>query len=108
MSDSVSTSDLSKTNRREFLKKGSTLAAATALSTLVVPHVFAAEDNTIRLALIGCGGRGGGAVANALATKAGPVKLVAMADLFDTQIKEHLDSLKTEFKEAVDVTPERM
>ena len=33
---------------------------------MAVPHVHAAEDNTIRLALIGCGGRGSGAVANAM------------------------------------------
>ena len=45
-----------------------------------------AEDNTIRLALIGCGGRGSGAAANALTVPNGHAKLVAMADLFEDRI----------------------
>ena len=53
----------------------------------MVPHVHAAEDNTIRVALIGCGGRGTGAAANALSTKSGPIKLVAMADVFPEQAR---------------------
>ncbi len=87
------------TSRREFLKTTTQFAAASALAGVAFPHVHAAEDNTIRLALIGCGGRGSGAVANAMSagglvlgddggTKraarsgaGGPVKLVAMADL---------------------------
>ena len=54
------------TSRREFLKDTGRLAAASALAGVVLPHVHAGEDNTIRLALIGCGGRGSGAVANAM------------------------------------------
>ena len=53
-------------SRREFIKTTSQLAAASALAGVALPHVHAAEDNTIRLALIGCGGRGSGAVANAM------------------------------------------
>ncbi len=93
-------------NRRQFLSTTSTLAAATALAGVAIPHVFAAEDNTIRLALIGCGGRGGGAVANALATKSGPVKLVAMADIFQERIDEHYENLSKN-KEQVDVPKDR-
>jgi hypothetical protein len=62
------------TSRRAFL--GSTLAG------IALPHVFAAEDNTIQFALVGCGGRGTGAAENALGIKNGPTKLVAMADVF--------------------------
>jgi len=36
------------------------------LAGVAIPHVHAGEDNTIRLALIGCGGRGSGAAANAM------------------------------------------
>ena len=54
------------TPRREFIKSTVRFAAASALAGVAIPHVFAAEDNTIRLALIGCGGRGSGAVANAM------------------------------------------
>ena len=53
-------------SRRDFLKTTGQFAAASALAGLTLPHVHAAEDNTIRLALIGCGGRGSGAVGNAM------------------------------------------
>jgi len=45
--------------------------------------VHGTEGNTIQLALIGCGGRGSGAVSNAMEAPGGPVKLIAMADLFE-------------------------
>ena len=53
-------------SRRDFIKTTGQFAAASALAGVALPHVHAAEDNTIRLALIGCGGRGSGAVANAM------------------------------------------
>ena len=55
-------------SRRDFHKRAGQIAAATALSAMVVPHVHAAEDNTINLALIGTGGRGTGAVVGAAAS----------------------------------------
>ncbi|MCZ7640846.1 MAG: twin-arginine translocation signal domain-containing protein [Verrucomicrobia bacterium] len=54
------------TTRREFLARTGQAAAVSALAGVSLPWVHAAEDNTIRLALIGCGGRGTGAAANAL------------------------------------------
>jgi predicted dehydrogenase len=92
-----------KPNRRDFLRTTSNVAAASALAGVVIPAVHAAEDNTLRIALIGCGGRGGGAAANALATTGGPVKLVAMADLFEDHVKIRHDSLKKQFGANVDV-----
>jgi len=53
-------------SRRAFIKATSQIAAASALAGVAIPYVHAAEDNTIRLALIGCGGHGSGAVANAM------------------------------------------
>ncbi|NUQ61939.1 MAG: twin-arginine translocation signal domain-containing protein, partial [Pirellulales bacterium] len=44
--------------RRDLLKAGGTAAAASALAGVAVPRVHAAENHTIRLALIGCGSRG--------------------------------------------------
>ena len=58
--------------RREFLKNTGRVAAASALTATSVPLVHAGEDNTIRVAVIGCGGRGTGAAANALTVKHGP------------------------------------
>jgi hypothetical protein len=69
-------------SRRDFLKLSGHLVAASALSGVSVPRIYAGESSTIRLALVGCGGRGTGAVADAFAATGGPVKLYAMADLF--------------------------
>jgi predicted dehydrogenase len=92
--------------RREFLRHGSRLIAASALAGVAIPRVHAAEDNTIRLALIGCGGRGSGAVANALQTK-GPTKLCIMADAFDSRLQSSLKQLSQAFEKQVDVPAER-
>jgi hypothetical protein len=83
------------------------MAGASALAGVVLPHVHAAENNTIQLALVGCGGRGTGAAVNALQTRSGPTKLVAMADLAASRINDNLDKLKTQFPAQVDVPPER-
>ncbi len=48
------------------------MAAASALAGVAIPAVHAAEDNTIQVALVGCGGRGTGAAGNALSTTPGP------------------------------------
>ena len=56
----------------------------------MLPHVHAQDSQTIQIALIGCGGRGSGAAANALSAKDGPVKLVAMADVFENRLEEQL------------------
>ncbi len=95
-------------NRREFLKTTSAIAAASALAGVNIPHVFAAEDNTIRLALIGCGGRGAGAVENALSTTGGPIKLVAMADVFEEKLKGSYANLKQTHSDKLDVPQDRM
>ncbi len=76
---------------------------------LALPRsVHAGADDTIKLALIGCGGRGSGAVAQALSTE-GPVKLWAVADAFADRMESSLEALKKTPKMAdrVDVPPER-
>src|SRR5215472_1632007 len=67
--------------RRDFLKGGGRIAGASALAGVALPYVHAQENNTIQLALVGCGGRGTGATENALGINNGPIKLVAMADV---------------------------
>jgi predicted dehydrogenase len=94
-------------SRRAFLRDTGRLAAASALAGLVVPRVHAAGDDTIKVALVGCGGRGTGAAANALATTSGPIKLVAMADVFDNRLNGSHDQLKKECGDKVDVPPDR-
>jgi len=95
------------TSRREFLKRSGQVTAASALATAAVPRVHAAEDNTIRIVLVGCGGRGTGAAANALSVGAAPVKLVAMADIFENRLKGSLNNLSNKFANQVDVPADR-
>jgi len=93
--------------RRQFLARSGAAAASSALAGVALPHVHAAEDNTIRLALIGCGGRGSGAAANAFESPNGPVKLVAMADLFADRLNKSFDTLHEKYAAQMDVPPER-
>lgn len=94
-------------SRREFLKASGKVAATSALAGAAIPHVHAAEDSTIKLALVGCGGRGTGAVADAFSTTGGPVKLHAMADLFENRLQGSHQRLRQAFADKVDVPPER-
>ncbi len=96
------------TSRREFLKTTGRIAAVSALAGVAIPHVHAQGKDEIQVALVGCGGRGTGAAANALSTsKSGPVKLVAMADVFDNKLKQSYDSLNRNFSSQMDVPPDR-
>src|ERR1700722_18486534 len=90
-------------SRREFIKNTGKLAAVLALANVAIPAVHAAGSDVIQVALIGCGGRGGGAAANALSVKRGPIKLVAMADIFPDRLQKDLTSLQAKFSSQVDV-----
>ena len=94
-------------SRRDFLKKAGCLGASSALMASITPRLYAAQNNTIRLALVGCGGRGTGAVADAFAAKGGPVKLHAMADVFEHRLKGSFKTLKEQFPDRMDVPQDR-
>jgi predicted dehydrogenase len=72
--------------RRDFLKQSGRVAAAATIVSATAPLVHAGEDNTIRIALVGCGGRGTGAAHDALSVKNGPIQIVALADVFDDHV----------------------
>ena len=97
----------SLTTRREFIKTTSRLTAASALAGVALPHVHAAGTGVIQLALVGCGGRGTGAANNALRSKGGPMKLVAMADVFDRRLTGSYEDIKRERGDSVDVPQDR-
>lgn len=101
--------DESRGSRRRFLKGvGAATAGAVVLGNSI-PAVHAGEDNTIRLSLIGCGGRGSGAVGNALNTAdQGPIKLYAAADVDEPRMEASLQALKRRYSEGVDVPKDRM
>jgi len=93
-------------SRREFLKRSGGALASAALAGSLSARVYAGEQNTIKLALVGCGGRGTGAAAQALSTK-GPTKLWAMADVFENRLAGSLKNLSSKKPKQVDVPPER-
>jgi predicted dehydrogenase len=96
----------SATTRREFLRTSTAAAAGVALSTALPRPGYTAESNTLKVALIGCGGRGTGAAAQALST-AGPTQLWALADAFDYRVRSTADQLEKRFPDKATVPPER-
>ena len=93
----------SNNSRRDFLKTTGAVAAATGVLSAVKP-VHAAAEGTIQVALVGCGGRGTGAAANALSVPDENVKLVAMGDVFEHRQKASYESLVRKFPKTVDVS----
>ena len=87
------TTNLSEASRRSFLKSSTVAAAATTLLSGAASGMYAAQDSTIQIALVGCGGRGTGAAGNALSVDNGPIKLIAMADVFDKNLKASHENL---------------
>ncbi len=94
-------------SRREFIKTTGRVAAASALAGMAVPYVHAAGNETIQVALIGSGNRGAGAAGQAMSVKNGPVKLVAMADVFSKRLDDSYDALNKAYAAKMDVPPER-
>ena len=98
-------------SRRAFVG-GTTVASALAAGKLVVPQVFAQGKDEVRIALVGCGGRGTGAANNAMnvpkhieGTKTN-IKIVAMADAFINKVEGCKKNLKKGHGDLVDVSPE--
>ena len=107
MSNEKKETNSNGTSRRDFLNKSGMMVAGGVLAGYTLPPVYAGEDNTIRLALIGCGNRGSGAVANAMNSQHGPVKLVAMADIVDDRLQRSHKILTKNFSDRIDVPKER-
>jgi len=105
----ASTQPSRQPSRREFL--GTTagqIAGAAALAGLAVPRVHAAGSDEIRIAVVGCGGRGGGAAVDALSVPGGETRVVALADVFSDRSKIVKRSIEEQFKERVDVPDDRI
>jgi len=95
------------TSRREFLKDTGRIAASSAIIAGIAPSLYARSSNTIKLALIGCGGRGAGAAVNALSVRDGNTRLVAMADVFPDHLRGKYNAIRQQFAEKVDVPTDR-
>jgi predicted dehydrogenase len=95
------------TSRRQFLKAAGGAAAVSVLAGVELPAAHAEGSSLIQVALVGCGGRGGGAARNALNTKSGPIKLIAMADVFTDRLKGTYDGMLNEIGKNMDVPEDR-
>ncbi len=98
-----------QTSRREFLRQSSAVAAGAALAggLTIARGAHAAGGDTLKIALIGCGGRGTGAADDCLRVP-DQIKLVAVADAFEDRARRAAQALKTQFGEKVDVPPDRI
>jgi myo-inositol 2-dehydrogenase/D-chiro-inositol 1-dehydrogenase len=92
--------------RRDFLKAGALLTGGLLLNQFAFATGHSGVDDTIKIALIGCGDRGTGAAFQALSTKAN-LKLVAMADAFQDRMDQSHKLLSERFKDKVDVPADR-
>jgi predicted dehydrogenase len=100
--------------RRDFVKQSSMLAGAIAAAPLISnANFFSGSDDVIKVAVIGCGGRGTGAAVQALSSKQN-VKIVAMADAFKDRLDDcyknvsgELANLGAGAKGTLDVPEER-
>ena len=94
-------------SRREFVKTSVLLTGGLLAPSFLIPGAYAAPQNHLKLALIGCGGRGTGAVFQAFDT-GHPIKLVAMADAFEDRLEGSYKPIIEKYgKDKVDVPQER-
>ena len=95
------------TSRRSFLKLSTAAISTAAVGGLELSRsAWAAGSDTIRVGLIGCGGRGTGAAIDALDADPG-VKLVAMADLFEDKVEAALTEIRDKHPDRGAVDRER-
>lgn len=91
--------------RRDFLKTTAAIAGGTVLSSVPLVGAFAAGSDVIKVALIGCGGRGTGATFDALSSGFN-IKVVALADAFKDNLDSTYKTLKDKWQDKIDV-PEK-
>ena len=106
-SDSIQNKEETNSTRRQFIKSSSAVVAAgVALPSFSIPQkTFAANDETIRVGLIGCGGRGTGAASQAMKADSN-VMLTAMGDMYPDRLDVSHNALKKAAEEKIQVTPE--
>jgi predicted dehydrogenase len=92
--------------RRDFLKTASAASMATLAGAMAgTGGLFAAGSDTIRIGVIGAGGRGTGAAIDAVNAAPG-VEIVALYDPFQDRVASSLKTLKEKVPAAVKVKPE--
>jgi len=92
--------------RRDFIKSSSLLTGATVVASSSISSVFAAGSDVIKVALIGCGGRGTGAAFDAMESGQN-IKIVALADAFPDAVDKAYDTLSKKYGDKIDVPASR-
>ena len=97
---------MSSLSRRDFVASS---AAAVSTGALELGHTaHAAGSDEIKIALVGCGGRGTGAVADAFENRThSNIRLIAVADAFAEPVDRAVQDLQNQFHDKVDVPPSR-
>jgi len=90
-------------SRRDFIKTSALVTGGLVASNFVLPGAYAAPVNELKLALIGCGGRGTGAAFQALATGHN-IKIVAMADAFRDRLDTAYNALSEKYGDKLAVS----
>ena len=107
------TSKSKSNSRRDFIITGSSLVAGGVTTGLVggqlnlarAAHPYGQDE--IKIGLVGCGGRGTGAAVQALNTTSGPVKIVAMGDVFADRLQSSYRTINSQHADKCDVPEER-
>lgn len=87
---------MTQSSRRTFLKASTTTAVGAGLLGAASSKLFAGVDDTVRVGLVGCGGRGTDATMQALSSDSGKVKLVAMGDVFRDELDRSLNGISAQ------------
>src|SRR5881296_434967 len=94
-------------SRREFLKTSAMVGSVLAAPAILPGHLFAKENTeTLRLGLIGCGGRGSGAADQALNADKNVV-LTALGDAFEQPLQNSLKTLQGKHEDKIKVSPDK-
>ena len=98
-----------ESSRRDFIKTSTAAVVGTTLSAHIptLAGAWAHGNDEIKVGVIGCGGRGTGAIGNVLEGAPG-VKIVAMGDAFKDRLEDSVANLKKKYADKMDVTPDRM
>lgn len=94
-------------SRRKFVHTSAAASALAISGNLIPTPVHAAPENTIKLGLIGCGGRGTGAAAQAM-NAGDEIKLVAVCDVDRSAAEQQVALLAKQKKDQVTVPPDRI
>ncbi len=96
-----------QTSRREFLKNSALAGGVLAAPAILPGNLFGADSaRTLRVGLVGCGGRGTGAASQALRADKNAV-LTAMGDAFEDQLQKSMQSLQKDVPDQLKVSPEK-